>query len=297
MKNLIIVFSIIVLSFSGCKSQEKNTAFKQDLTISQKQSDTTVLVENRDLSSTVNQPYSNVYKNSDSLIIAKLIAAYPSFIDSVADNYVYFKDGTKLEFTNNKVKKTYDDTLNFASIKDQFIHPYTVGPNYKIPIPQNFDPGRIRNDEFFKKIYGSTKEEVQKNLVTVVWLPKKLGMKIRFSKVNNAAEQLQKVSNELDNLPDSLLKYLTKLGGTFNWRPIAGTNRLSMHSFGIAIDINTEYSHYWRDAKPNSKGIYEYKNKIPFEIVRIFEKHGFIWGGKWYHYDTMHFEYRPELIN
>ncbi len=32
------------------------------------------------------------------------------------------------------------------------------------------------------------------------------------------------------------------------------------------------------------------------EIVRIFEKHGFIWGGRWYHYDTMHFEYRPELV-
>ena len=32
------------------------------------------------------------------------------------------------------------------------------------------------------------------------------------------------------------------------------------------------------------------------EIVRIFEKHGFIWGGRWYHYDTMHFEYRPELL-
>jgi len=37
-------------------------------------------------------------------------------------------------------------------------------------------------------------------------------------------------------------------------------------------------------------------NEIPWEIVHIFEKHGFIWGGKWYHYDTMHFEYRPEMI-
>ncbi|MDD5211432.1 MAG: M15 family metallopeptidase, partial [Sulfuricurvum sp.] len=25
-------------------------------------------------------------------------------------------------------------------------------------------------------------------------------------------------------------------------------------------------------------------------------KYGFIWGGRWYHYDTMHFEYRPELL-
>jgi len=27
---------------------------------------------------------------------------------------------------------------------------------------------------------------------------------------------------------------------------------------------------------------------MPQEIVDIFERHGFIWGGKWYHYDTMH---------
>jgi hypothetical protein len=36
---------------------------------------------------------------------------------------------------------------------------------------------------------------------------------------------------------------------------------------------------------------------MPYEIVDIFEKQGFIWGGKWYHFDTMHFEYRPELLD
>lgn len=40
----------------------------------------------------------------------------------------------------------------------------------------------------------------------------------------------------------------------------------------------------------------KYANCIPMEIVRVFEKHGFIWGGRWYHYDTMHFEYRPEFF-
>ena len=43
-------------------------------------------------------------------------------------------------------------------------------------------------------------------------------------------------------------------------------------------------------------GPYRLRNRIPMEIVEVFEKHGFIWGGKWYHYDTMHFEYRPEII-
>ena len=37
-------------------------------------------------------------------------------------------------------------------------------------------------------------------------------------------------------------------------------------------------------------------DRIPKEIVDVFEKYGFIWGGRWYHYDTMHFEYRPEFL-
>jgi hypothetical protein len=76
--------------------------------------------------------------------------------------------------------------------------------------------------------------------------------------------------------------------------PISGTRRLSAHSFGIAIDINTAYSNYWKWDRV-SKGKIRYTNTIPREIVDVFEKHGFIWGGRWYHYDTMHFEYRPEI--
>jgi hypothetical protein len=59
------------------------------------------------------------------------------------------------------------------------------------------------------------------------------------------------------------------------------------------VDIAVDFSNYWLWEK---KGAPEYKNSIPYEIVAIFEKHGFIWGGKWYHFDTMHFEYRPELL-
>nr|WP_287226451.1 M15 family metallopeptidase [Mesorhizobium sp.] len=37
-------------------------------------------------------------------------------------------------------------------------------------------------------------------------------------------------------------------------------------------------------------------NNIPLPIVEVFEKNGFIWGGRWYYYDTTHFEYRSELL-
>jgi hypothetical protein len=31
-------------------------------------------------------------------------------------------------------------------------------------------------------------------------------------------------------------------------------------------------------------------------VVRYFEDEGFVWGGKWLMFDTIHFEYRPEIL-
>jgi len=124
----------------------------------------------------------------------------------------------------------------------------------------------------------------------------KYGKTVKFSKVNGGAAALQQVSDELDRLPDRFLQYLRPPQGTYNCRLIAKTDRPSAHGLGIAIDIAAAHSHYWLWSKPDASGRIVYKDEIPREIVRVFEKHGFIWGGKWYHYDTMHFEYRPELL-
>jgi hypothetical protein len=92
-----------------------------------------------------------------------------------------------------------------------------------------------------------------------------------------------------------MTRYLVPHTGAYNCRTIAGTSRRSMHAYGAAIDISTKYADYWLWTKPSGDPI-PYRNRIPFAIVEAFERHGFIWGGKWYHYDTMHFEYRPELL-
>ena len=103
-------------------------------------------------------------------------------------------------------------------------------------------------------------------------------------------------------LPKQVLRYselseYMKSSGTFYWRKVRGAKRQSAHSYGIAIDINTEYSDYWQWKYPKASETQEiaYANRIPLEIVAVFEKYGFVWGGRWYHYDTMHFEYRPEI--
>ncbi len=65
---------------------------------------------------------------------------------------------------------------------------------------------------------------------------------------------------------------------------------------GWVHDINVATSDYWLWKAGAAGTPAGYRNRIPAKIVEIFEKHGFIGGGKWHHYDTMHFEYRPELL-
>ena len=219
--------------------------------------------------------------------VQKLLKYYPQIID-FKENKLFFKDGSNLIYDDFKTKSTTELVEN-PDVEDQFFYDYKLG--------QINDAGRIRNEAFFKKIYGNSKSEVENKLVDVVWCPKLVNQKIKVTSVNGIDKIVKNLSIELDKNP-AFANYLKNIAGTFSWRNIAGTNRLSMHSFGMTIDINTKYSNYWQwDCKcKNENAKLIYKNRIPLEIVKIFEKYGFIWGGNWMHYDTMHFEYRPELL-
>jgi len=216
-----------------------------------------------------------------------LVRAYPAFLKGCSGNTLIWRDGTEMRYDDGK-RKSFDQALNHPDLEDMFRYRYPRGASgYNKTPAKNFDPGRIRYEPLFKKMYGSSGAQVRRHLTTVNWF----GQRIRVTHVNGVASQLRAVARELSSDP-RLRKYLTPMGGTFKWRHIAGTNRLSVHSFGAAIDINVKHSAYWRW----NKGPYRYRNEIPLKIVKAFERHGFIWGGKWYHYDTMHFEYRPELL-
>ena len=62
--------------------------------------------------------------------------------------------------------------------------------------------------------------------------------------------------------------------GCFNPRPIAGTDQPSRHSWGAAIDL----------VGP----------EISPEVVEVFARWGFTWGGEWLNPDPIHFEYLRE---
>jgi hypothetical protein len=70
-----------------------------------------------------------------------------------------------------------------------------------------------------------------------------------------------------------------KESGGYNYRNIAGTNKLSQHAHGAAVDIN------WMDNARGSAG------NIPPDLARsLAQKHGLKWGGDWKNPDPMHFE-------
>jgi len=217
----------------------------------------------------------------------RLVAAYPAFLAGHDGKMLQWKDGTQTPVSDGKGDKTFDEKLRHPTLLDQMELPYPKGPLAAPPGPQD-DPGRFRNVAFFDKMYGDcAKGQVEKKLVSVPWPG---GGSVKVTSVNGVADKLRAVSKELDALPPALKAYVFPSAGTYNCRVVKDTGARSAHAWGAAIDLNTRYSDYWMWSKGG------YRNRIPAEIVAIFEKHGFIWGGKWGHYDTMHFEYRPELF-
>lgn len=154
------------------------------------------------------------------------------------------------------------------------------------------DPGRARVVQLFAATYGENKTDVFAHLGRVRFF----GMRYRFHE--RAVPALEAVIARLTALLEqqpTVLPFLKRIGGTWHWRRIARSPQLSAHAFGIAIDLNVDRSHYWRWQRPKTP--LKWKNRVPQAIVDAFEAEGFIWGGRWQHYDTMHFEYRPELLS
>ncbi|GHV42685.1 hypothetical protein AGMMS49546_22160 [Spirochaetia bacterium] len=99
------------------------------------------------------------------------------------------------------------------------------------------------------------------------------------------------------------IKNLDSISG-WNWRNIAGSENRSFHAYGAAVDLLMKpqpgKETYWQWTA--AKGIDwrsvppENRQHPPSAVIRIFEEQGFIWGGRWPWYDTMHFEYHPELL-
>lgn len=217
---------------------------------------------------------------------AALLAGFPGqFV--FEGNDVVFADGTRIVWDDGKARSA-EELIASPDVEDMFHYVYPLAAAGEMTPEKDFDPGRVRNEAFFKAIYGASAGAVDDHVVGVPWL----GGSVHVTTVLGIDQRIAEIAA---GMTGELADYGRNPGGGFNWRVIAGTSQLSVHSFGAAFDINVDYSDYWRWGDVNADPI-AFKNRIPLAVVALFEAQGFIWGGRWYHYDTMHFEYRPELI-
>lgn len=135
------------------------------------------------------------------------------------------------------------------------------------------------------------------------------------------AKKVTKIFYELYKMkyPIQSIKLVDEYGGSddksmaannssaFNFRTIAGSNRLSKHAMGLAVDINPKINPYVVGGKvyPASAKAYMNRNRKTSKgkyrkymilrndkIVKLFKKYGFEWGGDWKsRKDYQHFEY------
>lgn len=182
-----------------------------------------------------------------------------------------------------------------GTVRESMAEIYPLEPDRPTPGPDE-RPGRVRSMPLLQALYGQNEETVRTGLVPVrlhgaaLRLNIRAGVSVALVQVDAA---LTALGQENPTLAATMKPYILPLGGGFFWRQIQGENRLSPHSFGMAVDLNPKKGAYWRWSGGTS---HPEQARYPQEIVATFESAGFIWGGKWREYDLMHFEYRPEII-
>ena len=113
-----------------------------------------------------------------------------------------------------------------------------------------------------------------------------------FQKLYEANYPIEKIRLIDEYDADDELSMRDNNSSCFNFRFVSHTNRISLHGYGLAVDINPLYNPYIKtvDGKkiiaPDNSAAYEDRTKdFPHKIdeddlcVKIFGEHGFLWGG------------------
>ena len=283
----LIILIAVILILAGCVSNGKSSSTRFDKSANETPDAGAQRAVGADLSGAA-----DLIMKADLLC---LMAAYPGNITNVdkegTEVYAVLKSGKKLLYDDGKTK-TRDEAMSKPDIQDMLAQLYPLGPSEGIP-EKDCDPGRIRIYDLLEEVYGDTRKKIEQNLISIGFGWKNLS----FNKQNEAAANLKRLMaslTELSKTKTGILNEVFPADGTYNYRIIEGTNRLSPHAFGIAVDLKVNPNDYWRwtERDKGAKRLAAY----PDEIAEKFEEYGFIWGGKWYHFDIMHYEYRPEFI-
>lgn len=115
--------------------------------------------------------------------------------------------------------------------------------------------------------------------MTVWVVPNYLQMGPIPKKIYCNKDLIQPLTQAFENIQkEGISSELKTWDGCFNIRSKRGAKSMSLHSWGIAIDINASWNRFGK------------KPTMSKELVKCFTDAGFDWGGNWKTPDGMHFQ-------
>jgi hypothetical protein len=133
----------------------------------------------------------------------------------------------------------------------------------------------VTSNDCLKK-YGLP--ELEKGMI--VWVvPSELHIKTVPTKIYCNRDMVAPLSKAFYNLIDRRRDHELKTwDGCFNIRKKRGLTSMSLHSWGVAVDVNAAWNGL---GKPST---------MSPEFVKCWTDAGFEWGGKWARIDAMHYQ-------
>jgi len=126
------------------------------------------------------------------------------------------------------------------------------------------------------KKYGIPEKE--SNMVLMV-VPSALKIGVIPAKIYCNKDMVEPLKTALRNVVGrNLVHEIKSWDGCFNIRKKRGASTQSLHSWGVAIDINAAWNQFGK------------KPTMSKELVACFTEAGFDWGGVWTKPDGMHFQ-------
>jgi hypothetical protein len=161
-----------------------------------------------------------------------------------------------------------------------------------------------RSQHFYDALWRArTSAESYERVKTIRFLGRNVLVHYAIMEELALVEERILAAGKADPAVQGWINGLDTLSG-WNWRSIAETESRSFHAYGAAIDLlpkslgGLETYWLWAAERTSQWWAVPYAKRFhpPEAVIRAFEEYGFIWGGKWMFYDTMHFEYRPEIL-
>jgi hypothetical protein len=229
--------------------------------------------------------------------------AYGPVIDSVAyeaDDVVFFLGARPIRFQDGRMLA--DGETEDGRGCDSIFYRYSL-ESLEAPVLAGEDMPVYCTD-VLESLWGRSEEEVRGHGRSVSFLTHRLFVNELIVDALASVERELRVAARGDA---AVAAWIAALSITYSFIPrdIAGSPTRSHHAWGMAVDfVPRSYDGlhvYWRWSRVfDREGWYriplDERWSPPQAVIEIFERHGFVWGGKWAHFDVIHFEYRPEIL-